>query len=200
MFEPNLSFRIDEAVVLIGAAVLVLWLSSERLMQAIGLHQPKADSREKLSWYWHWFSFVGAVWFPFLDATIFHWSLVGPLLSPARWVGVPLLLAGIVIRLVSRLTLGRHFSGHVQTTAGHRLITTGMFRIVRHPSYLGYLCLLLGFPICFGSVVGFACAILSGIPALLYRVRIEEAALENWFPGEYQRYQTTTHKLIPGIW
>jgi protein-S-isoprenylcysteine O-methyltransferase Ste14 len=49
-------------------------------------------------------------------------------------------------------------------------------------------------------VVGFACAILSGIPALLYRVRIEEAALENWFPGEYQRYQTTTHKLIPGIW
>ncbi len=200
MFERDLSFRIDEPVVLIGAATLVLWLSGERLMQTFGLHQPKADNRERLSWYWHLLSFVGAVWFPFLDATIFHWSIVGTGLAPARWVGVPLLLAGMVIRLVSRLTLGKHFSGHVQTTAGHRLITTGIFRLVRHPAYLGYLCLMLGFPICFGSVVGFACAMLSGIPALLYRVRIEEAALENWFPGEYQRYQATTHRLIPGIW
>ena len=87
-----MSFRIDEPVVLVGAAALVLWLCSERLMQLLGLLQPKADKRERLSWYWHTLSFYGAVVFPFMDATTYHWSTVGPALVSGRWVGVPLLL------------------------------------------------------------------------------------------------------------
>ena len=195
-----MSFRIDEPVVMVGAAALVLWLCSERLMQFLGLRQPKADKPEKLSSYWHTLSFYGAVVFPLLDAGTCHWSTVGPGLAPFRWVGVPLLLAGIAIRIVSRLALGKQFSGYVQTTQGHRLITTGIYRSIRHPAYLGYLCLLFGFPICFGSVGGFTWAVVCGIPALLYRIRIEEAALATWFPDEYQRYQTTTRKLIPRLW
>jgi protein-S-isoprenylcysteine O-methyltransferase Ste14 len=200
MSERDISFRIDEPVVLIGAAALVLWLGGERLMQMFGLHQPKAENRERLSWYWHAISLYGAVFFPFLDATIYHWSTVGPRLAAGRWIGVPLLLAGMSIRIVSRLALRKQFSGHVQTTQGHRLITTGIYRSIRHPAYLGYLCLLLGFPICFGSVGGFGWAIVSGVPALLYRIRVEEAALESWFPDEYRRYRTTTWKLIPRCW
>jgi len=195
-----MAFRIDEPVVLVGTVALVLWLGCERLMQLLGLRQPKADNRERLSTYWHTLSFYGAVFFPLLDATVYHWSTVGPGLASVRWVGVPFLTAGIVIRIVSRLALGKEFSGHVQTTKGHRLVTTGIYRSIRHPAYLGYLCILLGVPLCFGSVVGFAFAIMSGIPALLYRVRIEEAALERWFPGDYQRYQVTTRKLIPRLW
>jgi protein-S-isoprenylcysteine O-methyltransferase Ste14 len=169
-------------------------------MQWSGLRQPKASNRERLSWYWFALSYYGAFFFPLFDAATYHWSTVDPDLGAARWLGVPLVLAGITIRILARLTLGMQFSGHVQTTQGHRLITTGIYRSIRHPAYLGYLCLLLGFPVCFGSVAGFAWAILSGIPALLYRIRIEEAALGRWFPGEYQRYQATTHKLVPGLW
>lgn len=132
-----MTFRIDEPVVLVGSVALLLWLSGERLLQLLGLHQPKADKRERLSWYWHIFSFCGAVVFPFLDATAFHWSTVGPGLASWRWTGVPLLLAGIVIRVASRLALGKQFSGQVQTTHGHRLITTGIYRSIRHPAYLG---------------------------------------------------------------
>jgi protein-S-isoprenylcysteine O-methyltransferase Ste14 len=198
--DGDISFRIDEPVVLVGAAAFLLWALSERLMQLFRLRQPKAFNRERLSWYWVALSNYGAVLFSLFDAATYHWSIVSPNLAPARWLGVPLVLAGIGIRILARLTLGKHFSGHVQTTQGHRLITTGIYRSIRHPAYLGYLCLLLGFPICFGSLGGFAWAILSGIPALLYRIRIEEAALGSWFPGEYQRYQTTTHKLVPGLW
>jgi protein-S-isoprenylcysteine O-methyltransferase Ste14 len=200
MPPSDVSFRLDDPVVLVGAGALVLWLLSERLMQLFRLGQPKAQGRERLSWYWFVLSYYGAFLFPLFDATTFHWSTVGPGLGPVRWIGVPLVLAGIAIRVVARLTLGKHFSGHVQTTPGHRLITTGIYRFIRHPAYLAYLCLLLGFPICFGSVAGFAWAILSGLPGLLYRIRIEEAALESWFPDEYPRYQATTRKLIPGLW
>ncbi len=200
MSERDISFRIDEPVVLIGAAALLLWLGSERLMQMFGLRQPKAGNRERRSWYWHLLSLYGALFFSFLDATTYHWSIVGPGLSAGRWIGIPLLLAGISIRIVARLALGKQFSGHVQTTRGHRLITTGIYRSIRHPAYLGYLCLLLGFPICFGSVAGLAWAVLPGIPALLYRIQIEEAALGRWFPDEYPRYQATTRRLIPRLW
>lgn len=200
MFESNIEFRIDELVVLVGAGAFVLWLLAERLMQLFRLRQPKERDREWLSWCWFVLSYYGAFLFPLFDATIFHWTTVGPGLGPARWIGVPLVLAGIAIRIVARLTLGKHFSGHVQTTQGHRLITTGIYRSIRHPAYLGYLCLLLGFSICFGSVGGLVWAIVAGIPGLLYRVRIEEAALEKWFPDEYPRYQATTRKLIPGLW
>jgi protein-S-isoprenylcysteine O-methyltransferase Ste14 len=49
-------------------------------------------------------------------------------------------------------------------------------------------------------VAGFAWAILAGMPALLYRIRVEEAALETWFPGEYPQYQRTSYRLVPGLW
>ncbi|MDI6782583.1 MAG: isoprenylcysteine carboxylmethyltransferase family protein [bacterium] len=201
MPEQEISFRIDEPLVLMGTIALVLWLSSERLLQLFGLCQPKALRRETLSFYWLGFiSFYGAVFFSFLDATVFRWTTVGSSLSSLRYAGIPFVLVGFAIRVVSRLKLGKHFSGHVQTIEGHRLITTGIYSSIRHPLYLGYLCLLLGFSVCFGSIGGFVCAIVLGIPALIYRIRIEEAALEKWFPEEYQRYRTTTRKLIPRLW
>lgn len=84
MPEQGISFRIDEPPVLIGAAALLLWLSSERLLQLLGLRQPKVSRRETLSFYLHMFSFFGlygAVFFSFLDATVFHWTTVGSSLS-----------------------------------------------------------------------------------------------------------------------
>lgn len=195
-----MSFHIDEPVVLVGAVALALWLCGERLLELFGLHQPKADKRERLSWYWLAFSFYSAVVFAFVDATVYHWSTVGPALAPGRWAGVPLVLTGLAIRGASRLALGKQFSGHVQTTHGHRLIATGIYRFIRHPAYLAFLCLLLGFPLCFGSVAGLAWAIGSGVPALVYRIRIEEAALEAWFPDEYPQYQRTTPRFIPRLW
>ncbi len=200
MAEPEIAFRIDEPVVLIGTAALLLWVGSERLLQYIGLHQPKAKRQEPFWWYcWHALVVYGALVFSLLDAAMWHWTTVGPALGSIRWVGVPLLAAGIVLRIVSRLALGRQYSRHVQTNPAHRLITTGIYRFIRHPAYLGYFCLLLGIPLCFGSVVGFACG-LAAVATMLYRIRIEEAALAGWFPDEYCQYQARTHKLIPGLW
>jgi protein-S-isoprenylcysteine O-methyltransferase Ste14 len=200
MPEHEIAFRIDEPVVAIGAAALLLWLCSERLLQLFGFHQPKAERREPVWWYcWHALVFYGALVFSLLDAAMWHWTNVGPALGSVRWVGVSLAAAGIVIRLVSRLALGKQFSPHVQTTPQHRLITTGIYRSIRHPAYLGYFCLLVGIPLCFGSVAGFACG-LAAVAAILYRIRIEEAALAAWFPDEYPRYQARTHRLIPGLW
>jgi protein-S-isoprenylcysteine O-methyltransferase Ste14 len=200
MSDVGISFRIDSLPVLIGTATLILWLSSERLLHLLGLRQGRPTERETLSSYWHTVSFYGAIVYSFLDSTTFHWTTVGPHLSSVRYAGVPLLLVGFVVRIVSRLALGKQFSGHVQTTENHRLVTTGIYGSIRHPAYLGYLCLLVGFPITFGSIGGLACAFALGIPALIYRIRIEESALERWFPDEYHVYRAKTRRLIPFLW
>src|SRR5512139_1763082 len=110
MPEPEIAFRIDEPVVLVGTAALLLWLCSERLLQLVGLHQPKAHRLDPFWWYgWHALAFYGAFIFSLLDATIWHWTTVGPALGSVRWVGVPLVLAGMILRLVSRLALGKQF-------------------------------------------------------------------------------------------
>jgi protein-S-isoprenylcysteine O-methyltransferase Ste14 len=185
---------------LIGVVALVTWLLAEGLLQLLGLRQPKSPQRERLSFYSCMISFRCVVLFSLLDAMLLQWTTIRPSLSSVRYAGTALLVAGIVVRIVSRLTLGRQFSAHVQTTESHRLVTSGIYRFIRHPAYLGYLCLWIGFPVCFGSMGGLACAVVAGIPALMYRIRIEEIALLQWFGEEYEQYQRRTRRLVPLLW
>ena len=191
---------ISQAPVLIGMVGLLVWAFAEWLLGLLALHQPRATQRERLSFCWLNLSWGGAIGFSFLDAAALHWTTISPELPWIRYAGIPLLGVGIAIRMVSRLTLARQFSGYVQTTDGHRLITSGIYGSVRHPAYLGYCCLLIGFGMCFGSVGGFGCAIVSGIPALIYRIHVEEAALMRWFGQEYRDYQKRSARLIPRLW
>lgn len=185
---------------LIGLAGLVLWALAERWLYAVKLRQDKGSSRDKgslpllsLSWY-------GAVLFSLCDALLFRWSAIDPALSAVQFVGVPLVAVGITARVVARLTLGKGFSPIVQTTESHKLITTGIYGTIRHPSYLGTLCLLIGFPVCFGSIVGLGNAIAVGVPVLIYRIHVEERALKAWFGEEYKEYRRKTSRLIPYLW
>jgi protein-S-isoprenylcysteine O-methyltransferase Ste14 len=189
-----------ETAVLIGVVALVTLILAEGLLHAIGLHQPKSFQRERLSFYLVTLSWRLTVVFSLLDAIALHWTIVRPGLSSVRYVGIPFLVAGIVVRIAARLTLGKHFSGLVQTTERHRLVTSGIYSCIQHPAYLGYLCLLFGFPVCFGSIGGFACAVVTGIPALSYRIRIEEKALLEWFGDEYEQYRRRTRRLVPFVW
>jgi protein-S-isoprenylcysteine O-methyltransferase Ste14 len=185
---------------LIGVVALVFWGLTERLVHIFRYRQPKASQEETSSFYWLVLSYYGGVVFSLLDATTFHWTTISRSLSSVCYVGIPFLVVGIAVRIVARVTLGKQFSGHVQTTESHRLITSGIYGSIRHPAYLGYLCLLIGFPVCFGSIGGFGCAVVSGIPALIYRIRVEETALLRWFGEEYQQYQERTSRLVPLLW
>jgi protein-S-isoprenylcysteine O-methyltransferase Ste14 len=186
---------------LVGFVGLLVWHLMERLIhQVLRLRQPKSPARERLSWYLCLAFAYGAIVFSLFDAIRFHWTLLSIGLSPIQYAGIPLVVAGIIVRAVSRVTLGRQFSGHVQTTEHHQLVTSGIYRTIRHPAYLGYLCLMLGFPLCFGSVGGLAIAVVAGAPSLLYRTRVEEASLRKWFGDEYDRYMHQTWRLLPLVW
>ena len=116
-----------------------------------------------------------------------------------RWVGVFLYLIGGVLRLAPVFVLGRRFSGLVAIQPEHRLVTTGLYGLIRHPSYLGLFVLTLGWGLAFRSGVGVIIAVLMLI-ILLARIRAEERLLSETFGPEYEAYRSRTWRLVPYVY
>ncbi len=114
--------------------------------------------------------------------------------------GLALIAAALGLRIWSRLSLGGQYSGRLRIQAGHRLVTTGLFRFVRHPSYAGFLVLGLGLAIGYASVIGLAAVPLLLLPGLVFRIHAEEALLSAQFGQAYQEYARRTRRLLPGVW
>jgi protein-S-isoprenylcysteine O-methyltransferase Ste14 len=117
----------------------------------------------------------------------------------ARWIGVALYAAGGALRLWPVFVLGRRFSGLVAIQPGHQLVTTGLYSMVRNPSYLGMIVLGVGWALAFRSLVGVALALLMIMP-LVARIRSEEALLSSQFGAEYDDYRARTWRLLPGVY
>lgn len=115
-------------------------------------------------------------------------------------VGIAILVAGLVLRGWAMQTLGRYFTGVVVTRADQPVVTSGPFRIVRHPGYTGGLLEGIGAGIAWGNWVGLACLLLSFAVAVTYRIRIEEEALLAAFPDAYASYASGHKRLIPFVW
>jgi protein-S-isoprenylcysteine O-methyltransferase Ste14 len=124
------------------------------------------------------------------------WILDGDVV---RWLGVFLYVAGGALRIWPVFVLGRRFSGLVAIQPGHELVTDGIYGVIRHPSYLGAIILMLGWALAFRSALGVILAALI-IPLLLARIHSEEAMLRSQFGDQYDAYCQRTSRLIPGIY
>jgi protein-S-isoprenylcysteine O-methyltransferase Ste14 len=116
-----------------------------------------------------------------------------------RWLGVLLYIVGGVLRLAPVFVLGRRFSGLVAIQPEHRLMTSGLYGIIRHPSYLGLFVLTLGWGLAFRSGVGVIIAVLM-LVVLLARIKAEERLLSETFGAEYDAYRSLTWRLIPYVY
>lgn len=124
------------------------------------------------------------------------WTLGG---ETVRWIGVVLFAAGGALRIWPVFVLGRRFSGLVAIQPGHTLVTSGVYSVIRHPSYLGLLVSTLGWGLAFRSVAGVVLTVLIMVP-LAARIRAEERLLRSQFGAEYEAYRSRTWRLIPGLY
>jgi len=124
------------------------------------------------------------------------WTFGG---EPIRWVGVAVGVAGCALRLWPVFVLGNRFSGLVAIQPGHTLVTGGIYRRIRNPSYLGLLMTVVGWALVFRSGVGLVLAALF-VPPLVARMNSEEKMLQSQFGAEYDAYRARTSRLIPGIY
>lgn len=114
-------------------------------------------------------------------------------------IGLALLLAGLILRWTSVIVLGRYFTVIVTVMQDHHVVETGPYRFVRHPSYSGLLLAFLGVGLYFNNWLSVLVIVLPVALALLYRIRIEEAALHAAIGAEYAAYCARTKRLVPGL-
>ncbi len=121
-----------------------------------------------------------------------------------RTVGVRLLadavtLAGLMITLWARRTLGANWSAQVALKEDHEIIERGPYSRIRHPIYSGLALMLLGVAVYVASWFGIAIFVLS-VGGFWLKARREEALLTKHFGETYPAYMRRTKMLIPGVW
>ncbi len=117
-----------------------------------------------------------------------------------RPVALGILILGLAVRLVAIVTLGSAFSTNVATRAGQGLQQSGLYRLVRHPSYLGLELILLAFTLHPRTWACFAVVVVPTTLAVLYRMQVEDTALRLAFGANYEDYSRSTKRLIPGVY
>lgn len=122
---------------------------------------------------------------------------------PLAWTvfaGATLLVTGVALRVWAIRTLDTAFTAVVQTSDEQRLISTGPYRRLRHPSYTGIVVALSGAALLFESLAAVAALVVVVLPVYLYRIRVEEQALVVRFGDEYRSFAAERWALLPPLY
>ena len=140
--------------------------------------------------------FIPLIW---VFSSVFAFAEYG--LRPAPLVaGVAGLAAGLWLFHASHASLGTNWSISLQMREGHRLVTDGLYRHVRHPMYVALIVYGIGQALVVPNwIVGPSYLVTFGILFML-RVRAEEQMMLDEFGDEYAVYMAKTQRLIPGVW
>jgi protein-S-isoprenylcysteine O-methyltransferase Ste14 len=133
-----------------------------------------------------------------LDSGRFHWSPDFP--CSLYLLGIILTATGQLLFLVAQKQ-NRFFSStvRIQTDREHVVCDTGLYKMVRHPAYLGSIIQSLGFPLLFGSLWSIL-PIGAMIVLLITRTALEDKTLMNELKGYPEYARKTRFKIIPYVW
>jgi protein-S-isoprenylcysteine O-methyltransferase Ste14 len=123
------------------------------------------------------------------------------------WSSVPaaICLAGDVLVAVglgvsSLVVIQNSFAAStVQVETGQKLVSTGLYGLVRHPMYTGNVITIIGFPLALGSFWGLV-AVIPGLTVLILRIRDEEKLLHDELDGYREYAQKARYRLVPHMW
>ena len=112
-------------------------------------------------------------------------------------LGLLLILLGVIIRWSAILELRKYFTVDVKILPDHKLIRSGLFQYIRHPSYFGLLLSVLGLGITMVNWLSTLVILVPHIILIVLRINEEERALEGRFGPDYRAYRQQTKRLIP---
>jgi protein-S-isoprenylcysteine O-methyltransferase Ste14 len=140
---------------------------------------------------------IAFAWLPPHLDRLNRWTIDG---DTIRYLGLIITAIGGFVRVATVFELGHRFSILVVLQSDHRLKTDGLYRFVRHPSYLGALLAMAGWALVFRSIIGLLLTATMFVP-LIARICAEEEFLAREFGEQYRSYQDRTRwRLFPFIY
>ena len=128
---------------------------------------------------------------------IFSGSSEASMALPLALAGCLLALVGSALVLRSRAELGTAWSLVPKADQTTGLVTTGPYRLVRHPVYLGLTLLAAGEALAFGSWPALFIVLSGIVPTFAWRARAEDKLLSRTFGERYEVYRQRTNMIIP---
>ncbi|MBC7074713.1 MAG: isoprenylcysteine carboxylmethyltransferase family protein [Syntrophomonadaceae bacterium] len=158
------------------------------------------EDQDKRSYLYLQLSFLVALFYAAIDFVELHYTRLFFLEPYVIYIGFILFIISCFIRWRGFESIDKYFNPRVAVYENHRLMTEGAYKNIRHPLYLGSAVGFFAIPMVFNSWGGLLIILLATVPALVYRIRIEEEFMLKHFGDEYAQYMKRTKKMIPGIW
>ena len=115
-------------------------------------------------------------------------------------IGAALIVPGLLIRVLSMLTLKQYFTYSVGKVKDHQLVETGLYKVIRHPGYLGQIMIFLGISISLSNWLSILAMMLPVVIGYGYRIKVEERFMLEQLGEKYLAYQQHTKRMIPLIY
>ncbi len=136
-----------------------------------------------------------------LSAEVFNYFHLGQFDNTVlAIVALMLMLSGLVIRIYAMSKLRAFYTRTLLTTDQQVLITTGLYKTIRHPGYLGTMLIWVFFGFAVENYFVVVIGILLTFIAYSYRIRNEETMLLSQFGQAYEDYQKSTWRIMPYVW
>jgi protein-S-isoprenylcysteine O-methyltransferase Ste14 len=116
-------------------------------------------------------------------------------------IGLGALGCGGALRLWCFRTLGDYFTFELMTSTDQAVITSGPYRLVRHPSYAGLVLVSVGSVTMMSNWLSLGVAAVATVVSLIAGIKVEEEVLHRELGDAYRAYAAATpHRLIPFVW
>lgn len=125
----------------------------------------------------------------------FGWSSVPTAISV---VGDVLVAMGLLIAMITTIQNG-YAAANINVESDQKVVSTGVYSVVRHPMYFGNVVLMVGVPLALGSYWGLL-FVIPGLAVLATRILDEEKVLTLELTGYREYAQKVHYRLVPGVW
>lgn len=134
--------------------------------------------------------------FGFIFAKYNHWESINFVFAG---IGLLIIIVGFIVRWMTIIQLKKAFTVDVAIGQEHELKTSGMYKWIRHPSYLGLLLIMVGFSLYMNSIISVLVIFIPMLLVIMYRISVEENVLIEEFGDSYVTYKLKTKKIIPWV-
>jgi len=179
--------------------ISIIWFISEIILSRMLRVKDTQENHDKSSLKIIWITIIVSI---FLGIALSNTKL---LISHSQALnfhnaGIFLIVIVLVVRWIAILTLKKSFTVQVAVSENQQIVQSGIFKYIRHPSYLGSLISFFGLALVFNNRLTLIIIFIPIMLAFLYRIRLEERVLNETLGSQYTEYAKRTRKLIPFIY